>query len=95
MSLPESWSEIASTAWPARYGGTSAAAVATAQRGQGEQDARPVGAQQGEQVPELPRAAPLAAQDRPEPPHSPATSRSGSSRVRKTWPGRPFSAISR
>ncbi len=27
--------------------------------------------------------------------HRPATSRSGSQRVRKTWSGRPFSAISR
>jgi hypothetical protein len=53
------------------------------QRSQHQQHAAAVGPQQAHEVAQPPVS------------HRPATSRSGSSRVRKTWSGSPFSAISR
>ena len=57
------------------------------ERDEHQQHAPAIRAQQADQVAQAAGAIRI--------PHRPATSRSGSSRVRNTWSGRPFSAISR
>ena len=73
-----------SIARPARYGGASAAAVEIKECDEHQQHAPAVRAQQADRGGAGGRRG-----------SQPATSRSGSSRVRNTWSGRPFSAISR
>ena len=90
-----------SIARPARYGGASAAAVASSSAIEHDDHPPAVRAQQRQHLAELARPAALAAQDPPDAlharaAHSPAAaSRSAGLRVRKTWSGSPFSAISR